>query len=142
MTETESPFNGTWKFDAAKSKLSTPLPQIWVQEMVVKGDEVVVRENIVRSNGVRSDVRVWARFDGTDYPVTGFPLADTMAYLRVDSHSISGIGKKNGVVAVSETLTVTPDGNTLTLVYSVQTGASPVSRGIAVFNKRDLITIP
>ena len=60
---------------------------------------------------------------------------DFMAYTRVNSHSLSATGKKNGVVALTETLTVSADGGTLTLIYSIQTGASQVARGIAVFEK-------
>ncbi len=99
-------------------------------------DELVVHENIVRADGTKSLVRVWARFDGSDYPVTGYPLADVMAYRRLNSHCFSGTGKKNGVVALTETVTVTPDGKSLTLIYSVQMGASQVYRGVAVFEKQ------
>jgi hypothetical protein len=137
MIEPNDPFTGTWRFIAKRSKLDTPLPLNWVQEIVATPDELVVRENIVRSNGVKSDVRIWARFDGTDYPISGFPIADTMAYKRLDRHNISGTGKKNGVVALTETITVGEDGTVMTLIYSVQAGASSpvVARGIAVFEK-------
>lgn len=135
MIEQGEPFTGKWRFNAQRSNLSTPLPQTWVQEIVATRDEIVVHENIVRSNGAKSEVRVWARFDGSDYPVSGLPIADSIAYARVDSHSISGTGKKNGVVALTETVTVAPDGRSLTIIYSIQTGASQVTRGIAVFEK-------
>jgi len=131
----DDPFTGTWKFNGQRSKLDTPLPQSWIQEMVVSPSDVVVREKIVRWNGVRSEVRIRARFDGTDYPVADFPIADTMAYQRQGLHSISGIGKKCGVVCLTETLKVAPDGSILTVVYSIQSGASQVARGIAVFSK-------
>jgi len=142
MLEQGEPFTGTWKFSALRSKLSTPLPQTWVQKIVATRDEIVVHENIVRSNGAKSLVRIWARFDGSDYPVSGLPIADCMAYKRINSHSISGTGKKNGIVSLTETVTVTPDGRSLTLVYSVQTGASQVSRGIAVFEKETVSLAP
>jgi hypothetical protein len=136
MPEQSDPFTGTWRFDAQRSRLDTPLPQTWVQQIVVTRDEIVVHENIVRSNGAKSAVRVWARFDGSDYPISGLPMADSIAYTRVNSHSISGTGKKDGVVSLTETVTVAPDGARLTLIYSIQTGASQVARGIAVFEKQ------
>jgi hypothetical protein len=55
-------------------RASTPLPPMWVQDIGVTRNELVVRENIVWSNGVRSEVRIRARFEGSDYPVTGLPL--------------------------------------------------------------------
>jgi len=137
MIHQNDPFTGTWNFSPKRSKLDTPLPRTWVQEIVATPDEIVVREDIVRSNGISSNVRIWARFDGTDYPVSGMPLVESMAYRRLDSHRISGIGKKNGIVALTETVTVGADGNVLTLIYTVQPGPSSpvVARGIAVFEK-------
>jgi hypothetical protein len=120
MPEQDDPFTGTWRFSAARSKLSTPLPRSWVQTIVASWDEIVIHENIIRSDGSRAEVR---------------PIAGCIAHDRVDSHSITGSRKKNGVVAPTETLTVAPNGGVLTLIYSVQTGASPVARGIAVFQK-------
>ncbi len=135
MAESNDPFTGTWKFTAQKSKLSTPLPKSWVQEIVATRDEIVVHEDIVRLNGPRTRIRIWARFDGTDYPVNGSPILDTIAYTRVNSHTVSAIGKKGTVMAVTETVTVAPDGRILTLVYSYQSGTSPIARGVAVFEK-------
>jgi hypothetical protein len=141
MQNSADPFTGTWNFDARRSRLSTPLPRKWVQLIVATRDELVVRESIVRSDGSKAEVSVAAKFDGSDYPVYGFPLADFMAYRRVDDHSISGTGRKNGVVVLTETVSVTPDGRVLTLVYSVQNGAAPVARGLAVFDK-DAAALP
>ena len=134
MIEEDDPFTGTWTFNPQRSKLSTPLPQRWVQIIFARPDEIVVREHIIRSDGTRTEVRVSAKFDGTDYPISGLPIAEFMAYTRVNSHTISGTGRKNGVVALSETVTVAPDGKTLTLIYSVP-GTSQIARGIAVFEK-------
>lgn len=135
MAEHDDPFTGTWRFSDRLSRLSDPTPRRWVQTIVATGYELIVREDIVRSNGAASEVRVWAKFDGEDYAVMGSPLADFIAYTRGDRNSISGTGKKNGVVTFTETITVSDDGKVLTLVYSVQTGASQVSRGVAVFEK-------
>ena len=76
-----------------------------------------------------------ARFDGSDYPVTGSPSADTLAYRRVSSNSISGTGKKNGDITLMETAIVAPGNNTLTLSYSIHTGTHVVASGIAIFEK-------
>jgi hypothetical protein len=34
------PFTGTWKFDVDKSRLSTPPPQNWIQEIKVTPSQV------------------------------------------------------------------------------------------------------
>jgi len=94
-----------------------------------------VQETIVRPDGSQTVVEVMASLDGNDYPVTGSPAADTIAYRRADSNSISGTGKKEGVVSLMETVTVSPENNTLTLSYSVHSDAHVVASGIAVFEK-------
>lgn len=76
-----------------------------------------------------------ASFDGNDYPVAGSTAADVIAYRRVNSHRISGTGRKEGVVTLMETVTVAPDNSTLTLSYSVHSGDHVVASGIAVFEK-------
>jgi hypothetical protein len=135
MSEQDDPFTGTWRFNAKRSKLSTPLPQSWVQQIIVMRDEVWVRETIVRMDGSRTVVEVLARFDGNDYPVAGSPVADTIAYKRVSSNIISGIGKRNGDITPTETVTVTPQTRTLTLSYSIRSGTLEVANGIAVFER-------
>jgi len=135
MPDLHDPFTGTWTFSAPQSRLSTPAPRRWVQQIFATPEEIVVHEDIVRGNGVPSTVRVWARFDGTDYPIFGLPIADATAYLRPGARSISVTGKKDGELAFMQTITISHDDRFLTLVYSVQNGASQVSRGKAVFEK-------
>jgi hypothetical protein len=134
MSEQDDPFTGTWRFNPERSTLSTPSPQSWVQEIIATPDEVHVQETIVR-DGPQTVVEVMASFDAADYPVTGSPAADTIAYRRAGSHSISGTGKKDGVITLMETVTVSPERNTLTLSYSIHSGGHVAAHGIAVFEK-------
>jgi hypothetical protein len=135
MVDDQDLFSGKWKFNPWQSKLSTPLPRIWVQSIVASREEIVVWETIVRGDGSQTEVRVWARFDEAEYPISGLPIADFMVYKRINSHNLSGMGKRNGVVVLNETLSVDPAGRVLTLIYSFQSGASQVARGMAVFDK-------
>ena len=93
-----------------------------------------MQETIVRSDGSQTVVEVMANFDSADYPVTGSPAA-AVAYRRVSSNSISGTGKKDGVITLMETVTVAPENNTLTLSYSIHSGAHVAASGIAVFER-------
>jgi hypothetical protein len=98
-------------------------------------DEARIRENIVRSDASETVVSVRAKFDGQDYPVQGSPAADMIAYTRIDQNSISGTGKKNGIISWTETVTVVPENGTLTLSYSLHAGSKVVSNSFAVFEK-------
>ena len=130
MPEEDDPFPGTWRFNAELSKpLGAESPQSWVQRIVATPDEIQVCETIIRSDCSETVVSVRAKFDGKDYPVSGSPVADTISYTRTDRNSISGRGKKNGVVAVA------PDSRTLTLSYSIYQGPRVAANGIAVFEK-------
>jgi len=134
MFERDDPFTGTWRFDAQRSKLTTPFPRSWVQHIIATSDEVQVHENIVRPDGSETVVEVRARFDSRDYPVSGSPAVDATAYTRVNSRSISGIGRKGGAIALTETATV--ENNILTLTYSIHSGDRVVATGVAVFEKK------
>ena len=66
-----------------------------VAESALKSD-VVVSEEIVRSDGSQIAVIVHAKFDGRPYPVTGSPIVDAIAYARVGRDTILGTGTKDG----------------------------------------------
>ncbi len=131
-TETE-PFHGTWRFNPQLSKMCTPAPHSWIQEIHAGPDRVAVREEIVRSDGTEIVLQVQARFDGADYPVEGSPAVDTIAYTRTDRHAICGIGKKDGRISVTETVLADPEKRTLTLIYNYLLGERTVAHGVAVF---------
>jgi hypothetical protein len=109
-SQQEDPFTGAWTCNSQRSTLSTPPPGRWTQRIDVTTDEVTLHEAIVSSDGAQSIVAVRARFDGQDDPVSGSPVADTIAYTRVNTHTISGTAKKNGNISIRETLTASPEG--------------------------------
>jgi len=114
---------------------STAAPRSWIQRIQINGDEVSAREEIVRADGGPLVVTVQARLDGSDYPVHGSPIGATIAYRRIDRYTISGVQKKNGVVTVRETVTVSPDGRRVTQRFSILNGDRDVANGVAVFEK-------
>lgn len=130
------PFSGTWKLNLSKSKLPPPLPQSQTVRVEADSKNIRILEEIVSDKGERTRISVDAKFDGKDYRLTGSPVADTVAYQRVDRYTIKGIGKKAGTVVMKETVVVSKDGKTLTGTYS---GTDPTGKqitGIAVFEKQ------
>ena len=77
-----------------------------------------------------------ATFDGEDYAVTGSPLMDTIALTRPSPHVIVGTGKKAGAVTLTDRLTASPDGQVLTLRYSILDGQQEVAKGTGIFERR------
>jgi hypothetical protein len=133
MSAETGPFHGTWWFNPQLSKMCIPAPHSWVQEIHAGKEEVTVREEIVRANGTELSMRVKARLDGADYPVEGSPTVDTIAYTRTDPHTIFGVGKKDGIVALTQTVRADPEQGTLTLIYKYLMGEETIAHGIAVF---------
>ncbi len=110
-------FRGTWKLNPALSRLNVPAPQSQVVRITVRGQDVRMEQRIVTDRGERLLIAVAARFDGRDYPVTGTPFADTVAYRLTGARTIEGVAKKAGRVVVNETAVLAPDGRSLTVTY-------------------------
>jgi hypothetical protein len=127
------PFAGRWRFDAEHSNICALAPHSWIQEIQTGPDEVAIREDIVREDGTEIVRRVWARFDGADYPVEGANAVDTMAYTRTERHAICGIGRKDGKVSVLETVLSDPDERKLTIIYNYLLDENSIAHGVAVF---------
>jgi hypothetical protein len=127
------PFAGKWSFNAKLSSMCTPEPESWIKEISAGPEGLAVREQIVRLDGTEFVRRVRARFDGADYPVEGALDVDTIAFTRTDRHAISGLGKKDGEISLTETLLADPEQRTLTLIYNYLLGGLTVAHGVAVF---------
>ena len=129
-------FTGWWKLCPEVSRLGNRVPQSWTQRLAVTGDAVSVREAMVVAGGAVMKTTTAAKFDGKDYPVQGSPLADTIAYTRVNEFQISGTGKKGGVITLTETAAVSSDGNTLTLTFCLHPGTPQATERSAVFRRQ------
>ena len=129
------PFTGTWVFNTARSTLSTPMPRSWVLHISASESDISHREEIVATDGSEMTVLLHATFDGADCAVSGSPLMDTVACTRPTSHVIASTGKKAGVVTLTDTLRVSPDGEVLTVIYSILHGDQEVAQGTGVFEK-------
>ena len=135
-TSEQDPFTGTWVFSAARSDLSTPMPQSWILEMRASESDVSHREEIITADGSEATVALHATFDGEDHAVSGSPLMDTVECTRPSPHVFGSTGKKAGAVTLTDTLTVSPDGEVLTLTYSIFDGNQEIAKGTGIFERR------
>jgi hypothetical protein len=140
-SEEDDPFSGTWRFNAARSALDTPSPGSWIQTIRATSEGIQVCERIGRADSPGILVSIQAKFDGADYPVDGSPAVDTISYSRIDWTNIMGIGKKDGAISLTETVTVDANTRTLTHRYLVYRNLQVVATGIAVFEAADGIDI-
>src|SRR5271165_2362806 len=116
LTLAQSGFDGTWKIDTNKIDFSK------------KPDVYLLQDGIYEcKTACVPPIKVKA--DGTDQAVTGHPYFDTVAIKVVNDHQIEETDKKNGKTVATSTVTVSPDGNTLTVEFSdsSNTNAAPVT---------------
>lgn len=111
MTKPVDPFTGTWQLNAAESKLPWP-PRRMLTIINSDFEEISIREETLDAQGQAQTVTLNARFDARDYPVTGSPVADAVAYQRVDARTIKGTIKQRGNTILVETVVIAEDGNT------------------------------
>ncbi len=109
----QSAFEGTWKVDFSKAAFPD------------KPDEYLLQNGVYTCKSC-ADTKAPIKADGTDQPLTNFPYADSLAVKVVNDHEIQMTSKKGGKVVGESTMTVSPDGNTLTENFSFSPeGAAP-----------------
>lgn len=115
LASAQSPFDGTWKVDMNK----VDFPK--------KPDVYLLQNGMYECKTCVPPINVKA--DGQDQPVSGHPYYDTVAIKVVNDHEIEETDKKDGKVVATSTITVAPDGKTLTYDFtdSSNTNAAPVT---------------
>jgi hypothetical protein len=120
---TENPFAGTWKLNAAKSKLagSGIGPSGGVR---VESDGTTYKASVDTTDDKGQPVKFdyESSLDGKPSKVTGSAAIDELSIKRVNDNTINATGKKAGKVVYTDKRTVSPDGKTYTIS---RTGTSP-----------------
>jgi hypothetical protein len=133
----ENPFAGTWKLNAAKSKLAGS--GIGASGGVrVESDGKIFKASVDTTDEKGQPVKFdyEATLDGKPSKVTGSATIDELSLKRVNDHTIDATGKKDGKVVYTDKRTVSQDGKTYTIS---RTGTSPDGNAIhatIVFDKQ------
>jgi glucose dehydrogenase len=131
----DSPFSGTWKLNVAKSKLfAGDNTTSDVCHVVADDNTIKFKEEVTDDKGQVRNIAIEATFDGKDYPVTGDPDSDTVAYHR-NGNTLTFTLKKGGKVVGKNKAVVSPDGQITTVNFTTYTKEKPQS-GMAVYEKQ------
>jgi hypothetical protein len=126
---------GTWKLNAAKSKLSGGVGAETLKfEATPAGIKLSSEGKDVQGKPTHGSYT--SKFDGKDVPWTGNPMADTAAPKKIDDNSYENVWKMGGKGTVTAKVTVSADGKTLTVT---QTGKDPQGNAVnsvAVYDKQ------
>lgn len=112
------PWTGTWVLNVGRSTFR-PGPPPRAQTITIEShpnDGLHVVTDGVDARGQKTHTERTARFDGLDYPATGFPRPTTQAFSRIDARRYQIVSKQAGAVVTRTTVTVASDGRTMTTV--------------------------
>jgi len=131
----ESAFTGTWKLNLEKSKMTPPFPKGEIVRVDADDNGIKVTDDVTDSNGQPLKVSYEAKFDGKDYPATS-PDFDSVAFQRVNTHTLKAKSKKAGKAVGEYTIAVSGDGKTTTVNYTEMGPNGTPIKGSAVYDKQ------
>jgi len=128
---------GTWKLNAAKSKY-TPVEQARYETVTIEavGDSMKVTLDGTDSAGKKVHAEWTGKYDGKDYPVSGSPDIELLAYKKVDDHNYESSNKQGGKMTVTAKIVYSADGKTRTVTSSGINSKGQKITGTAVYDKQ------
>jgi hypothetical protein len=132
----DDPAMGTWKLNAAKSKIGAGAPTNNTVIYAPAGDSVKVTTEGVDASGKPIHAEWTGKFDGKEYPVTGDANADMRSYTRVNERTLTFSQTKGGKVTTSGKAVVSADGKSRTVTNEVTTADGKKVASTAVYDKQ------
>ena len=131
------PYKGTWKLDAAKSKLGkgTGRNNVVNYEFEFPGLRTKVLIDGVDASGHAFHSAWEGRFDGKERPVTGDPMSDSRSYTKVNENTLDFTAKKAGKVVATGRIVVAADEKTRTVTSWSTNSRGKKVKSIAFYNK-------
>lgn len=133
------PWAGTWKFDAAKSKLHGPAPKeetVKSQGAGPTGNDVIYSISGIGADGKPFSQSYQGKADGQPYPAmaNGQEVAK-ITYHRDSDHQYTGHGTATDGTTTSSTVTLAKDGKSITVQEHVKGPQGEFDQTI-VYNKQ------
>jgi len=132
----DSPFVGTWKLNAAQSKLEgSGMGQATVR---IESDSNGLKGSVEGADpqGQPITYSYQLPLDGTDGTFTGNANVDAVSAKRVNDNTLNVTGKKSGNVVWTDRRVVSSDGKTMTLTRDGTNPQGQKYHAVAVFDKQ------
>jgi hypothetical protein len=128
---------GTWKYNAAKSKFD-PGPPYKSRTVKVEahGEGIKVTVDGVSGDGTKHAYSYSANYDGMDNPVTGNPMADTIAYKRIDDNTVEATTKKGGKPSATVKIVVDKDGKSMTVTVKGKNAKGEAFSDVVAYDRQ------
>jgi hypothetical protein len=127
---------GTWKLNAAKSKIAPGVPKNDTVVYEAVGDTVKITVDGTDGAGKPAHNEWTGKFDGKDYPVTGDPSLDARSYTRVDERTLTFSNKLAGKGTMTGRIAVSADGKTRTVTATGTDSTGKKVTSTSVFDKQ------
>lgn len=112
----DDPLIGRWVLDRARSDFSGNVPEkrVTIFQLMPDGALKHITETVI-ANGSTDKVEYAAKYDGKDVTISNSFLWQ-VSVKKIDARTTERSGKVNGMVVETSKRTVSPDGQTLTIV--------------------------
>lgn len=130
-----NPNMGTWKLNAAKSKIGRGMGRN--ENVTYEWDffKIKVTINGTDAKGKPTHNEWTGNFDGKDYPVTGDPTSDVRSYTKVNENTTDFASKKGGKITLKGRILVAADGKSRTVVAWAKNSKGRMRKITAVYDK-------
>ena len=134
--QARDPRTGNWQLNAAKSSYKPgPAPKSQTVRVEPSGQGERVRSEAINPNGTRVVTEYTAAFDGTDYPLKGSPVANTVSLKRIDARTTERVDKKDGHIVLVYKRVVSDDGKTMTVTVNGVNAQGQQVSNVVVFER-------
>jgi hypothetical protein len=130
------PFVGTWKLNAAKSKLAGPPPKSETVTITAQANSFKWVIETVDKEGKTTNA-VWSgTYDGKAHLYTGNPDSDSIASKKTDANTLDITFMKAGKDVGTGQSIVSKDGKTLTLISKLKNAQGQEATTTGVYDKQ------
>ena len=128
---------GTWKLNVSKSKYTPgPPPKSGMLKYEASEGGVKRTGETIEADGKKTGFEYTAKYDGTDYPVTGSEYFDTIAIKRIDDNTAEATLKKAGTVVRNAKRVISKNGKVMTITMSGTNDKGEEIKNVSVYDKQ------
>jgi hypothetical protein len=127
---------GTWKMDAAKSKIAASSIRSQTLKFEATADGVKLTADGTDAEGKPLHSTYTSKFDGKDVAWAGNPVADTASPKRIDASAYENVWKKGGKAMVTSKVSVSKDGKTLTINQTGTDAKGAATSSVIVYERQ------
>ena len=134
----QSPFDGTWKLNVAKSKFNPPSSALKsdMVKIVTQDNGLKFTFERVDAEGTASHIEESPKFDGKDYPAKGDATTDTVSLKRIDANTFEHVSKKGGKEVQRVRVVVSQNGKTSTVTAKMKDAKGQETTSVLMYEKQ------